>query len=252
MKILEIKLLYTLLLFLSASLIGGKLFGQSQLEIAVEYPRKKLKSPAKIVVTSNGMRIDAGPKNSNDPYSIIVNNMKNLIWVLNLEDNTYLEFKKDSPIAKFNKEKEKIATQWETMYEKLAPDKRAEFKKMMPGFKPKPKEVLKEGAKAKIAGYSCKIYKKYLDNKLSKEYCYSDDKAFLGTLKNIKRVQNVWKEIYPGQENYYINSEKGFPISVKSYDDFQKLIKIETLTKFTPKINFKKSPIAIPSGFSKK
>lgn len=250
----KMKILKSLMWFgvLSAGFAQAGYSASNHLKYKVEYPKSKSTSTAEITLNDMGVRMDSGESRDAGPYSVIVSLEKEVVWVVNHTDKSYLEFDKGGPVAKFNQNKAKIAERWESAYEKLDPSKRISFNKMMPGFKPKSdfRWVNGKDKDKVISGFKCKVVRKFDKDKLLREYCFSTEKAFDEVRARIKKSQTVWKAIYPLQENYYMEMHvKGVPVEVKTYGANGKVTKVETLESFEPKKVHKKSPIAVPSGY---
>lgn len=245
------KILPLFVVSLSGLLAAGAAMAGAKIEILIDDKLANTKHTSHISVTDDGMRMDGGGVGAIEPYGVIVFNKTNKMVMLQHNAKKYMEFTDNGVFAQYNQNKDKIAQQYEKAFEKMSPEKREMMKNMLPGFKPKPKVKYVKGKADKVAGYACTNYKKYEGDRLTQEYCFTKSKKFAKVLEATKKAEKIWSKIYPGESNDFFKGEYGIPLKTINYDRAGKIADTQTLTKYEPKVLFKKSPIAVPAGYTK-
>lgn len=223
----------------------------SKVEIEVDDKRAKAKHKMHITITDDGMRMDGTGAPGDEPFGVILFHKTGRMVMLQPTEKKYMEFRKDGVMAQYNQNKDKLTKQYEEAFKKMSPEKREMMKNMLPGFKPKPTIKYVKGKADKVAGYPCTLYKKYSNDKLTQEFCFTKGKDFKPILKAVEKSEKIWNQINPGQGNDFLKTEYGVPLRTVTYSRSGKIEEIQTLTKYEPKVLFKKSPIAIPAGYTK-
>lgn len=231
-------------------LAGTALASGSKIEIEVDDKLAKTKSSMFVTFTDQGLRMEGG-KGTAEPYGVIVLNEPGRMIMLQHSAKKYMEFRKDGVFAKWNQNKDKIASQYEKAFEKMSPEKREMMKQMLPGFKPKPKVKYVKGKSDKVAGYACTTYKKYHDDRLVEELCYTKGKDFAPIIKAMEKSEKIMKTIKPDEDAGLYRKEYGVPLRSIHYGVDGKVTEIQSLKKYEPKVVFKKSPLTIPKGYTK-
>lgn len=240
--------------FLSFAVAGtvwaGIANGGAKIEIEVDNKVSRSKSSMFVTFTDQGLRMEGGA-GTQEPYGVIVLNEPGRMIMLQHNAKKYMEFRQDGVFAKFNQNKNKIAKQYEQAFEKMSPEKRAMMKQMLPGFKPKPKVRYDKGKADKVAGYPCTTYKKFHDNRLVEELCYTKGKDFAPVIAAMKKSEKIMKAIKPDEDAGLYLKDYGVPLRSVKYGIDGKVVEIQALKKYLPKVVFKTSPLTIPKGYIK-
>lgn len=236
---------------LSGVALAGTAYSGAKLEIEIDDKLAKTKHTARLTSTDDGLRMEGGGQGATEPYGFIVFHKTGRLVMLSHNEKKYMEFRKDGVLAQYNQNKAKIAQQYEKAFEKMPADKREMMKNMLPGFKPKAKIKYVKGKAGKVSGFPCTNYKKYKNDRLTDEYCFTKGKDFQPVLDAVKKSEKIWNTIHPDDNNDFFNSDYGIPLKTVTYDKLGKIAEIQTVKKYEPKVVFKKSPIAIPAGYTK-
>lgn len=220
----------------------------TRIELLVDDKLARSQYTSTITMTDDGIRMDGGGA---EPFGVIVFYKGERMVMLQPDQKKYLEFRKDGVVAQYNKNKAKLAEQYEKAFEKMPPDKREMMKNMLPGFKPRPKIKYVKGKQDKVAKYPCTTYKKYRGKALAEELCFTKSKDFKPVLAAVAKAEKISREIYPEQDSDLFHTEYGLPLRTTTYGRDGKVTEIRTLKSYEPKIVFKKSPIEIPKGYVK-